>query len=116
MKQTSFAELDVVTIQMIRERHLLYNGNRLTQPEQAAEAFCTLLGDPDREFFIVFMLDGKNRITSMHQVSEGSLNQSIVHPRETFKAAILANAAAVILAHNLCGAPHKLCNVKLPVM
>jgi len=30
----------------------------------------------------------------------GSLNQSIVHPRETFKAAILANAAAVILAHN----------------
>lgn len=33
-------------------------------------------------------------------MSQGSLNQSIVHPRETFKAAILANAAAVILAHN----------------
>jgi len=46
------------------------------------------------------MLDGKNRITGLHIVSEGSLNQSIVHPRETFKAAILANAAAVILAHN----------------
>jgi len=46
------------------------------------------------------MLDGKNRITTIHVVSEGSLNQSIVHPRETFKSAILANAAAVILAHN----------------
>ena len=102
MKQTTFAELDVVTIQMIKERHLLYNGNRLTQPQQAAEAFCTLLGNPDRKFFVAMLLDGKNRITSLHVVSEGSLNQSIVHPRETFKAAILANAAAVILAHNLC--------------
>lgn len=100
MTQTSFAGLDVINIQMIRERHLLYNGNRLTQPEQAAEAFCSFVGNPDREYFIAFLLDGKNRITSMHQVSQGSLNQSIVHPRETFKAAILANAAAVILAHN----------------
>lgn len=85
---------------MIRERQLLYNGNRLTMPEQAAEAFCSFVGNPDREYFIAFLLDGKNRITAMHQVSQGSLNQSIVHPRETFKAAILANAAAVILAHN----------------
>ena len=39
MTQTSFASIDVINIQMIRERQLLYNGNRLTQPEQAAEAF-----------------------------------------------------------------------------
>jgi len=39
MTQTTFTELDVVTIQIIKERHLLYNGNRLTLPEQAAEAF-----------------------------------------------------------------------------
>ena len=116
MTQTSFASIDVINIQMIRERQLLYNGNRLTQPEQAAEAFCSLIGNPDREYFIIFLLDGKNRITSVHQVSQGSLNQSIVHPREVFKAAILANAAALILAHNLCGAPHKLCNVKPRVM
>lgn len=100
MTQTAFAALDVINIQMIKERQLLYNGNRLTMPEQAAEAFCSLVGNPDRECFVAMLLDGKNRITGLHLVSQGSLNQSIVHPRETFKAAILANAAAVILAHN----------------
>ncbi len=100
MTQTAFETLDVINIQMIRERKLLYNGNSLTMPEQAAEAFCTLLGNPDREFFVAMLLDGKNRINSLHIVSEGSLNQSLVHPRETYKAAILSNAAAIILAHN----------------
>ena len=100
MTQTAFEALDVINIQMIKERKLLYNGNRLTMPEQAAEAFCTLVGDPDRECFVALLLDGKNRITGLHLVSQGSLNQSIVHPRETFKSAILANAAAIILAHN----------------
>ena len=100
MTQTAFEALDVINIQMIKERKLLYNGNRLTMPEQAAEAFCTLVGDPDREYFVALLLDGKNRITGLHLVSQGSLNQSIVHPRETFKSAILANAAAIILAHN----------------
>lgn len=100
MTQTAFASIDIINIQMIKERQLLYNGNRLTTPEQAAEAFCSLVGNPDRECFVALLLDGKNRITGLHLVSQGSLNQSIVHPRETFKAAILANAAAVILAHN----------------
>ncbi|BBA70614.1 JAB domain-containing protein [Geobacter sulfurreducens] len=98
--QTSFASASVVTIQMIRERELLYNGARLTTPEQAAEAFCALIGNPDREYFVCMLLDGKNRISGIHTVSQGSLNQSIVHPRETFKAAILANSAGIILAHN----------------
>jgi DNA repair protein RadC len=84
----------------VREKELFYDGNRITQAEQACSAFCALLGNPDREFFVALLLDGKNRITGIHTVSQGSLNQSIVHPRETFKAAILANAAAVILAHN----------------
>jgi DNA repair protein RadC len=100
MTQTSFASTPVVSIQMIRERELLYNGARLTTPEQAAEAFCALIGNPDREYFVCLLLDGKNRISGINTVSQGSLNQSIVHPRETFKAAILANSAAIILAHN----------------
>lgn len=100
MTQTAFAAATVINIQMVRERELLYNGARLTTPELATEAFCALIGNPDREYFVCMMLDGKNRITGIHTVSQGSLNQSIVHPRETFKAAILANAAAIVLAHN----------------
>jgi DNA repair protein RadC len=51
-------------------------------------------------------LDGKNRIICIDIISIGSLNQSIVHPRETFKTALLSSAAAIILVHNLCGAQH----------
>jgi DNA repair protein RadC len=100
MTQTAFGQMDVVSIQMVRERKLLYNGARLTTAEQAAEAFCALIGHPDREFFVCLLLDGKNRIAGIHTVSQGSLNQTIVHPREAFKAAILANSAAIIIAHN----------------
>jgi len=100
MTQTAFAIAPVINIQMVRERELLYNGNRVSMPEQAAAAFCALLGDPDREYFVALLLNGKNQISGIYQISQGSLNQSIVTPRETFKAAILANAAGMILAHN----------------
>ena len=48
----------------------------------------------------VFVLDGKNRVIREVQISEGSLNQSIVHPREVFNQAVRESAAAVILIHN----------------
>lgn len=54
----------------------------------------------DRERFSVVLLDGKNRVLGIHIVSVGSLTAALVHPREVFKAAILANAASVILVHN----------------
>lgn len=92
--------LNVIRIQAVKDGSIYYEGERITRPAQAAAAFCALVGNPDREVFAVMMLDGKNRIASIHKVSEGSLNQSIVHPREVFKAAILSNAAAIILAHN----------------
>lgn len=92
--------LDIVTIQMKKTRKFLCDGNRITMPQQAAQAFIGLVGNADREYFVAMHLDGKNRIVALHLVSQGSLNQSLVTPRETFKSAILANAAAIILAHN----------------
>ena len=49
---------------------------------------------------MVLLLDGKNRIILEEQISEGSLNQSIVHPREVYSRAVKESAAAVILVHN----------------
>ena len=46
------------------------------------------------------MLDVKNRVIGIHTVSIGTLNASLVSAREVFKAAILCNAASIILAHN----------------
>ena len=54
----------------------------------------------DREKFIAVHLNTKNQIISYEVVSVGSLNASIVHPREVFKGAILSNAASIILCHN----------------
>ena len=54
----------------------------------------------DREHFVTLMLDVRNRVIGIHTVSIGNLNSAIVSPREVFKAAILANASAIILGHN----------------
>jgi DNA repair protein RadC len=53
-----------------------------------------------KEHFMALLLDGKNRIMKRVQISEGSLNQSIVHPREVFNVAVRESAAAIILLHN----------------
>jgi hypothetical protein len=54
----------------------------------------------DRERAMVVYLDVKNNISGVENISVGSLNASIVHPREALKGSLLANAAHVIFAHN----------------
>lgn len=74
--------------------------DRFTSPAQVFDYFHHELRDLRREQFIVLLLDGKNRITRKVTISEGSLNQSIVHPREVFVQAVRESAAAVIFVHN----------------
>ncbi|MHB8170641.1 MAG: RadC family protein [Thermincolia bacterium] len=54
----------------------------------------------DREHFRVILLNTKNHVLSIEDVSVGSLSSSIVHPREVFKNPIRKSAAAIILLHN----------------
>jgi DNA repair protein RadC len=54
----------------------------------------------DREHFIAITLNGSNRVIDTHTISIGTLNQSLVHPREVFYPAIQDKAAAIIIAHN----------------
>jgi DNA repair protein RadC len=74
------------------------NGMRYTDPQQVHDAFKWLQKET-KEYFISLHLDGKNRIQCIDIISVGSLNQSIVHPREVFKSALLSNSAALILTH-----------------
>lgn len=73
---------------------------RFTSPLQIFNHFHFSFRDRRKEYFLTLLLDGKNRIIRQEQISEGSLNQSIVHPREVFIAAVKESAAAVILVHN----------------
>lgn len=54
----------------------------------------------DREHFVALFLNGKQQVQSIHEVSVGTINRTMVHPREVFKAAILANAVSIAVAHN----------------
>lgn len=54
----------------------------------------------DREHFCILLLNSRNQITGKEVVSVGSLDASIVHPREIFKNCIKKSAAAIILVHN----------------
>jgi len=57
-------------------------------------------GEYAEENLWLITLDTKNNITGIFTVSTGSLNSSIVHPREVFKRAILQNSASIIICHN----------------
>lgn len=74
--------------------------DRFTSPKQIFDYFHYEFRDSRKEYFLILLLDGKNRIIRRVQVSEGSLNQSIVHPREVFSPAVKESAAAIILVHN----------------
>jgi len=71
---------------------------RYNSPSQIYETFKFLMQET-KEIFLSLHLDGKNQIICCDVVSVGSLNQTIVHPREVFKTALLSNAAAIILVH-----------------
>lgn len=79
--------------------HYLRPFTRYTSPEQVFDTF-SFLRRETKEYFFAIHLDGKNRICCVDEVSVGSLNQSVVHPREVFKTALLSSAASIILVHN----------------
>jgi DNA repair protein RadC len=73
---------------------------QVTKPEIIIAQIKPLLKGKKKEYFILVSLDTRNRIITRKTVSIGSLNSSIVHPREVFKEALAASAASVIFVHN----------------
>lgn len=61
---------------------------------------CPGMRNRRQEQFAVLLLNARHEVTRRAVVSQGSLNASIVHPREVFRPAILGSAASVILVHN----------------
>ena len=93
--------IPVFSLMLVRDRDLKVEDRPIVSHSvDASTIIKSFLEGADREHFIIVLLNGKNRIIGIHNVSTGSLGSSLVHPREVFKPAILANAAAIILAHN----------------
>jgi DNA repair protein RadC len=72
----------------------------LKSPEDVAAVVRSQLKGKKKEHFLVLCLDTRNRLINCKPVSIGSLDTSIVHPREVFKEAVSSCAASVIFVHN----------------
>lgn len=101
--QTQTMKLRELTIRYaIRKDHdgqPVIVGRALGRPSEAASALMTLLQDEPSEVFVVLCLTTKFHVIAYHEVSRGTLDTVLVNPREVFKAAVLANAAAIVVAH-----------------
>lgn len=72
----------------------------IKDPQSVVKAIRASIKDKAKEHFKLILLNSRNKIIGISTVSIGSLNASIVHPREVFKDAIMHNAHSVILVHN----------------
>lgn len=80
--------------------HVAEDTVMLAGPADVPREIARLIGMRDREYCAVVHLNARHQAVSVEVVSVGTTNSSLVHPREVFKAAILANATAIICAHN----------------
>ena len=91
---------EVVRIkQEIREAKEAFAAYKITSPMDAEKLAASYIADDDREVFLVMLLNTKNEVIGLHRAHVGSLNASVVHPREVMKSAILNNAASIIVSH-----------------
>ena len=102
--QTGMMRLRELTVRYeVRKDHEgrpIVVGRNLGSPKETASALMTALQDQPGEVFAILCVSTKLSVIAYHEVSRGTLDATLVHPREVFKAALLANAAAIILTHN----------------
>lgn len=73
---------------------------RINEPEIIFRKYAPLMGHLKKEVFMTLILNSANILLKEVKISEGTLNSSLVHPREVFQPAILESAASIILLHN----------------
>lgn len=73
---------------------------KIHQASDVVNLLRPLIAHKEKENFVVLMLDSRNSLIRQETVAVGSLNASLIHPREIFRQAIIENAAAVVIAHN----------------
>lgn len=92
-------KLEVVSIRLVKDAPL-FSDHKLTTPQDAAKVVGDFLCEMDREVLCVVNLKSDGTPINCSIVSIGAVNQTIAEPRELFKAAILSNAAQMLMMHN----------------
>ncbi len=83
----------------LSRRYLIKQNTKITSPDQIYSELRDFK-NKQQEYFIVITLDGANHIIEKRVVFIGTLNSSLVHPREVFADALTDRAAGIIIAHN----------------
>jgi len=96
----SEAGVPIWKVQLVQEGGVKAARRPVASAEDAAAVVASYLKGADREHCVAVLLDARHKVIGLNTVSIGTVSASLVHPREVFKPAILANASAVILAHN----------------
>ena len=84
----------------VMEKSLVNRETTMSSPDEVRRYLQLRLFALQHEVFMLLMLDTRNRLIEARELFRGTLSQTVVYPREVVKAALLTNAAAVILAHN----------------
>lgn len=82
------------------KQHTIERKTKIASPNDVIQFFNSELGDLRVEKFIAVFLNTKNEVINWEVISVGSLNASIVHPREVFNRAIKKSASSIIVIHN----------------
>lgn len=91
--------LKVVNIKLVKER-TIYSANPVQSPESAMKVVQEFMSDFDREALGVLCVDNAGNVLNIHFCAIGELNCCIFDPKQIFKAALLSNAAGVLVFHN----------------
>lgn len=96
--------IPIVSVKLVRESNHRYNlsTKKASSPDDAVRIINAALdlSNEAQEVFGVLYLDSQNKVTGIQEITRGTLTSSVVHPRETFKGAILHNACSIIVFHN----------------
>jgi DNA repair protein RadC len=93
--------ISVFRVSLIKDQAIPYaKASLILSPLDVYELIKEYLQGTDREHFVALFLDSQSKVIGINTVSIGTLTESLVHAREVFKGAILANAAGIICAHN----------------
>jgi DNA repair protein RadC len=90
----------VYVCELTRRRYRGKTPKLIRGPEDVVKLLGPKLRAAKREHFLVLLLNARHEVMLQDTVSIGSLNASIVHPREVFKPAVIESAASVVLVHN----------------
>mgnify|MGYP001358251394 CR=1 FL=1 len=74
--------------------------NKVTNAKDAFTVLAPLLESAAEEHAVVLLLDARHQLTAISQVSSGGVSATVVDPKVVFRAALLASASGLILAHN----------------